>query len=374
MVHGLIDEWNLDERDVILDPFVGAGTTILAAKEKRIPAAGYDLSPLAVFASKAKIHNYRVDVLEDTWNRLKERLSSLQWGETFKSYPDLVVKALPGRILSAFDGTDRLIRSIARSRSHRDFFRLALIASIRDFSRGAATGGWLKWVNDRPNVRMFRRHFVPRVESMLADARTVQLSQEPYWVISAADTRQLPDSDNKYTAVITSPPYPNRHDYTRVFGVELMFGFLDWKQTRDLRYQSFHSHPEAHPDRPKSNGYVPPELLSRTLRAIEKRGLDPRVPHMLAGYFLDVYLSLREISRVCKGGARVAFIVGNAQYAGVPVLTDQITAEVGEQTNLRCERLLTVRYRGNSSQQMGQFGRAPSRESIVVFTVVGPTH
>ncbi len=39
----LVDEWGLDESDLVLDPFVGAGTTILAAKEKGIPATGDDL-------------------------------------------------------------------------------------------------------------------------------------------------------------------------------------------------------------------------------------------------------------------------------------------------------------------------------------------
>ena len=50
LVHALIDEWHLDETDNLLDPFAGAGTTLLAAKERGIPGSGYDLSPLAVLA------------------------------------------------------------------------------------------------------------------------------------------------------------------------------------------------------------------------------------------------------------------------------------------------------------------------------------
>ena len=88
---------------------------------------------------------------------------------------------------------------------------------------------------------------------------------------------------------------------------------------------------------------------------------------MIDGYFLDLYLALREARRVCKPKARVAFVVGNAQYRGVPIAVDELTAEVGEQAGLKCEKLLVARYRGNSAQQMGKYGRRPSRETVVVF-------
>jgi len=42
LVHQLISDWGLGPKDHILDPFAGAGTTLLAAKEKGIPATGYD--------------------------------------------------------------------------------------------------------------------------------------------------------------------------------------------------------------------------------------------------------------------------------------------------------------------------------------------
>jgi hypothetical protein len=94
---------------------------------------------------------------------------------------------------------------------------------------------------------------------------------------------------------------------------------------------------------------------------------DPRVVEMIEGYFLDLYLALREVRRVCKRRARVAFVVGNAQYRGVPIPVDELTAEIGELAGLKCEELLVARYRGNSAQQMGRYGRNPSRESVVVL-------
>ena len=109
------------------------------------------------------------------------------------------------------------------------------------------------------------------------------------------------------------------------------------------------------------------EPIDAAVAQIVRKEKDPRVKEMLDGYFLDLYLALREVRRVCKRRAHVAFVVGNAQYRGVPLAVDELTAEVGEQAGLKCEKLMVARYRGNSAQQMGKYGRNPSRETVVVF-------
>lgn len=367
LVHALIDEWNLGPKDHILDPFVGAGTTILAAKEKGVSASGYDLSPLAVFAAKVKISHYETARLKQTWDRLRRTLNPSRWNGASKPYPDLVVKALPGRLLGAFDAVAREIDDLPCSPTERNFFRLALISILPNFSRAIATGGWLKWVEKHTNVQGIPSHFESQINEMMDDLKDTPSPQRGTWRVEKRDARCLPDHTSTYSAVISSPPYPNRHDYTRVFGVELMFGFLDWEGTRRLRYQSFHSHPEARPHRPPLNGYKVPTQLRRAISHIRKQTKEERIPLMLEGYFQDMYLSLREIRRVCKTDARIAFVVGNAQYYGKTVPVDEITASLGEQTGLKCKHLRVARYRGNSAQQMGKYGRNPSRESVVIF-------
>ena len=43
------------------------------------------------------------------------------------------------------------------------------------------------------------------------------------------------------------------------------------------------------------------------------------------------------------------------------------TAALGERAELVCQEIRAVRWRGNSAQQMGRYGREGSRESIVIF-------
>ena len=363
LVHALADEWRLGRGDRLLDPFAGAGTTLLAAKEKGVPAAGYDLSPLAVMASNVKTTSLSRCRLQRHWRTLECALGRDRDAVAYRSYPELVCRALPAKRLRALDAVAARIAEIDGTDEERDFFRLALIAILPRFSCARASGGWLRWSNDDANSGDVADAFRTRIEMMLSDLREDGARRRDGWRTRRADARRLPDANETYTAVVTSPPYPNRHDYTRVFGVELLFGFLDGEQNRSLRHQSFHSHPEARPQRPPAHAYVPPARLERCVDHLS----DGRLRRMLLGYFLDMHITLREVARVCRAGARIAMVLGNARYGGKAILVDEFTAELGERAGLVCQEIRTVRWRGNSAQQMGRFGRVASRESIVLF-------
>ena len=224
LVHALVDEWGLDGGDALLDPFAGAGTTLLAAKEKGVPASGYDLSPLAVLISNVKTENVSKTRLESIWRTLDDSLPHGRPGVVAREYPALVQRALSNGRLEAFEAVAARIRDLDCSSSERDFFRLALISIIPRFSRAVANGGWLRWANESIDGGSVEDAFKARAEMMLSDVQDREPSSvSDGWRTRTADARALPDRNDTYTAVITSPPYPNRHDYTRVFGVELMF-------------------------------------------------------------------------------------------------------------------------------------------------------
>ena len=363
LVRALVDEWGLDDQDRILDPFAGAGTTLLTAKELGVPGAGCDLSPLAVLVSNTKTADFTRNRLERAWLALEGNIAQGDAAPVSRPYPELVRKALPEGRLDAFDAIARRVEGAACSASERDFFKLALVSVLPRFSRAVASGGWLRWCSESLGADAVGSSFKAQVEMMLSDVRDARAGRGSGWRTQLADARALPEPDAACSAVVTSPPYPNRHDYTRVFGVELMFAFLNWNENRALRRQSFHSHPEARPRRPAAEEYAPPEALERSIDHLE----DARIRRMLRGYFVDMYLCLREVARVCREGAKIAFVVGNARYGGKAILVDEFTAELGERAGLACREIRAVRWRGNSAQQMGKYGRVASRESVVIF-------
>ena len=366
LVESLIEEWGLGPDDCLLDPFVGSGTTLVTAKSTGIVSAGFDISPLAVFVANTKIATFTVEGVRRSWNLLLARIREYQDETAARDYPTFVREALPDGRLEVLDFISSCIDNLECMNSERAFFRLGLISVIRSLSQAVASGGWLRWRTGGAGPEAAIGLFEQRVTLMINDVVQRDSSVALSTVESDArigDARSLPDSDMTYTAVICSPPYPNRHDYTRVFGVELMFAFLDVEQTRQLRQQSFESHPESRPQRPLSTGFQMPDSLVEIIGGLRQK----RIRRMLDGYFLDMYLCLREIARVCKPGAMVALVLGNVRYDGEPILVDEYTALIGRQVGLSCREIRAVRWRGNSAQQMGRFGRKASRESVVIF-------
>ena len=348
-----------------MDPFVGAGTTILSAMERNIPAIGYDISPLSVFISRTKCAQYDPLVLASDWLAISDELERKRsvWNMQ-KDYPSLVRRSLPDGRLEEFDRISHCIDSICSSPMENNFFSLALLAVLSHHSQAVRDGGWLRWLHEGAPANTVTRSFKGRVEEMLSDLEHLG-ERGMRWRAEVANARSLPTRDGAFSAAITSPPYPNRHDYTRIFGIELMFHFVNWEDNRAIRRQSMRSHPEARPMLPELalDDYRAPSDLVKAAKHIG----DKRIQRMLVGYFEDMFLVLREMHRVCRTGAKIALVLGNVRYDGTCVAVDDLTAAVGEQAGLVCREIRTVRWRGNSAQQMGRYGRSASRESIVVF-------
>ena len=150
-------------------PFVGSGTTLLAAKEMGIPCEGYDLSPLAVLASNTKTKTFSHQHLEASWQSLERTLIRNNPVAMSRTYPELVQKALPDGRLEVLNSVAMNIENVDCSNAEKDFFRLALISIIPHFSYAVANGGWLRWLNQGACAENVTRLFKEQVEMMLSD-------------------------------------------------------------------------------------------------------------------------------------------------------------------------------------------------------------
>ncbi len=64
----LVNEFEIEDDDVILDPFNGTGTTTLTAKRLGIDSIGVDANPVAVLAGQVKT-TWDIDLEEFTQRR-----------------------------------------------------------------------------------------------------------------------------------------------------------------------------------------------------------------------------------------------------------------------------------------------------------------
>jgi len=367
LAEDLVTEWSLAKSAVVLDPFVGAGTALLACQGLGLRACGLDLSPLAVFASRVKLTPPSREDLQVSWRSV--RMAARRYRKVdLDRYPTLARRAFDDATLSELDRLRRGLQLV--DGQGRDAVHLALLKVLPQFSHLARKGGWLANVTPAQPAARLLELVEAQVNDLDADLAKLK-HPDTVATVMQADARRMPLASASVDALMTSPPYPNRHDYTRVFGVELAYAFLNEEGIQKLRRQSLESHPEARPSRPVTPSYTPPSELSdaveRIAAAVADTGNPNRIPTMLSGYFLDMHLVLVEARRVLKPTATAAFVVGNARYAGIALEVDTYLALIGQELGFRVEHMFVARRRGNSAQQMRKHGRDPQRESVVVF-------
>ena len=364
LVNAILDSWEFPDDGLVADNFTGSGTTLLTARERGLSAVGFDLSPLSVTVTNVKTASYNTGQLERGLRSILEATP----GD---------VPPVPDRLARAFSEAElreifTLLRPLgALGGLARQFFLVALLWATREFSRAVPDGGWFRWRQWPDRSGEIRQAFEDVSTRMTHDVETLNWPKGSATARARlADARKLPLPASSVAGLITSPPYANRHDYSRVFHIGLLLlGVAESEVTR-LRHRSIRSHVEARPPsghRRKLSTYRTPESLNAVLEALPADA-DPRIMRLLRGYFEDIYLSLLEVGRTLRPGGRAAYVIGNVRHAGVMVPVDEITADLASQAGLTRDATWVMRLRGNAAQQMGRHGREPSRESVVLLS------
>ena len=194
----------------------------------------------------------------------------------------------------------------------------------------------------------------------------------------------------KFAGVITSPPYCNRYDYTRTYALELAYLGAGEDGIRALRRSQLsctvenRSKVEHLRDVYRTLGQegrfndilhvvrsnLAFQEVNEALRIREKRGdlNNKGVLPMVEGYFTELTFVFAEIFRTCRTGAQVAFVNDNVRYGGEVIPVDLLTTDLAVQLGFEPVKVYVLPQRkGNSSQQMGRFGREAMRKSITVW-------
>jgi len=369
LVFNLLNYWGVSETKKVFDPFAGCGTTLLACKELSYNALGMDVLPIAVFVSKVKLQDW--ENIDDISNAV-DHLMNRRWKKPKIKFPDVKIINL------AF--TPEVQREILFFKEQilsfespiQEFLMLGLISILESVSNTSKDGQFLRLIErDIPAVKDILREQLSR---MLLDIRIQQPSlfkkgKSTVEIVQGdARTDPLPKKyKGKIGAIITSPPYLNRYDYSRTYSLELCMLFVeDFDRLRDIRHSLLRSHIESRINlgkeiRVPALGEILDNLLSMKLN-------NNRIPIMIKGYFEDMNQVIENMASNMETGAFAALVVANARFEGEMVPTDLILCELAERHGLKTESIWITRYKGNSSQQMAKYGRIPVRESIIFWS------
>jgi len=368
LVDKLLEEFQLEKGDWVMDPFCGGGTTLLACKEKGVNSKGFDILPFSVLLSNVKTRKYNTRELASEKRKFTKRKKNTIDIPALDAIP-IAKKAFSNSVKKELISIKQAIEEIDNSKI-RDFYNLGMLSILESVSNTSKSGGFLRIVKRKVKAGTIKNKFINRIEAMIFDVEKFnEVKNVGSISVSASigDARKL-NTKRKYDAIITSPPYPNRHDYTRIYSLEMLFDFVkNNDELKKIRYNTLRSHVEAK-KKYVSEQYSKPEKLNKLVEKVKNNGTNnPMVENMLEGYFEDMYLVLREMTSKLKDKGKVAVVVSNVRYAGINIPVDEILSEIGVQVGLKQKGIWIARYRGNSSQQMKKYKRKPSRESIVFW-------
>ncbi len=356
-----IQKFGLDQKNVVLDPFCGTGTTLVEAKLAGMKGIGLEGNPFPYFASTVKT-NWDLDanklssrareVADKTLAVLKSQ--GIDDNLSFGNPKDLKLKTLSPEIEKLI-----LTNSISPLPLHKTlvlfeclkqfedepFYRHGLLAlgnalvfKISNLHFGPEVG--VKKPKDDASVIA---NWLAEVEKIANDLRQVTGKSFPETKVHLADARSLAVLEsNSIDAVITSPPYPNEKDYTRTTRLEsVLLGFINSKEElRELKKRLVRSNTRGIYKEDDDDKLVSdfPEI-QRIADEIEKRrielgkdsGFEKLYPRAAKLYFGGMAKHLADLRRVLRPGAQLAYVVGDqASYLRVMIRTGQILGDIAQ--------------------------------------------
>lgn len=388
----------------ILDPFAGSGTALFVATSMGIHADGIEILPIGQqitttrrlleseftsddFATLAHWLMWR------PWMRSRDKTPLLELRITKGAYPDHTHEAIE-KYMAAWKKENGRVQTV---------LRFALLCVLEAISFTRKDGQYLRWDHrserqhgkkkfDKGLILDFDQAIYAKIQEILFDLRNIKEQEGLFAVETPKGEMHLHDGscldmmpnlpDNLYDAIVTSPPYCNRYDYTRTYALELALLGTNEKELVRLRQQMLSCTVENRAKdllgtNPQWENAVAAadnqELLQVILKYLDDQKIrgelnNDGIPRMLRGYFYEMACVIAECLRVMKPKAPLFMVNDNVRYAGASVSVDMILSDIAEKLGFHVESILVLpNGKGNSSQQMGEHGREPLRKCVYVW-------
>jgi hypothetical protein len=372
LVSGILDRLGANHRSVILDPFCGTGTTLLESKRRGIQSFGIDANPVCVLIARAKLdwkvsrrqtsqslkavirkfkrgYSYYLKQFETQkksgryYSPLEHRLFRHTTAGRFLVESGMMERGWisPRPALRALMLSEIIERHVEDYRVRR-FLLLSLLGLIVPDISNMRYGPEIYVSKKRRDINLIEL-FAHKVEVNLDDLARLRLEQP-----RTADSRVvLGDSVNgtlqdmrarSIDFVVTSPPYPCEHDYTRMTRLELVLGGYVSSQAdirsvkqRLIRCCTRNIYSDDSLTRHVARFPGVNDLIARIERKSRDRshGFARLYGRVVGEYFGGMKLHFEKVSRLLRSGGKCAYVVGDqASFFSVQIKTAEILARL----------------------------------------------
>ncbi|MEM4295723.1 MAG: DNA methyltransferase [Candidatus Anstonellales archaeon] len=294
----------IEIKEPVLDPFMGSGTTLLACNERCIDSYGLDISELSYFITKTKTSKHEIeeiDEFEHFINELKNFKDELYVDSELFSFYDI----MPLRNIRPFFRARKAIEYLEKAKA---LALLCLISILPIITYIRKDGGVLK-IDKRKNVADFYKAYRMQAKKMIKDLKITAEKEKLGKICYKAkpylgDARDMPFNNDMFSTIITSPPYINNVDYSKIYSIELAVLTLDKYASKKLRKALFPSFLSGK----GSYGEHKEMIVNAYLKATKE-------------FFNEAY-------RVLKKGGKIYYNVSNALIHNMSIEIDNDIANI----------------------------------------------
>ncbi len=327
----LIRKYSIED-DIIIDPFMGSGTTIIEAVINNRVGIGTDINEIATLISKVKSTPIDQSELSNEYIAFIWKLQHKLNGN-FENELSNILKniKLPERVDYWFKPNIKnqlliILDNILKidNIDIKDFFLVAFSQILKSCSIWMQKS--VKPIRDANKKdidpllkfewqikRMIKKHAIFNETIPIKVLNNI----DKYRKIKNGDARKLPCENNKATLIVTSPPYVTSYEYADLHQLpSLWLGYLE--ELAIFRKKFIGS---SYREKNKTN------LESKTAHDIVSQLGNGKKGREVQNYFSDMLESFIEMKRVLKKGGKTAIVIGNTKFKGVEILNAEVFQE-----------------------------------------------
>jgi DNA modification methylase len=350
-----IEEYTKKE-DIVCDPFMGCGTTLVEALVSGRKAVGVDINPVAWLITKAKSTPIEPTKLENEVNKLlgdlelyitsknkrQKTLSNIEINPIIPNnerinywFPHEDIREELGIVLGRINQI--------KNKEIRTFCLCAFSQILKNSSiwlmKSIKPTRDLKKKPTRP-LPAFKRHIKQMLrgneELYNTIPETIKNNLDKFLIAKKEDARRLPCDDDSVSLIVTSPPYVTSYEYADLHQLTaLWLGYAkDVTEFREGFIGSIHKKESVH-DGIKS------KLAKQEIEELSKKS--KREAEAVRDYFFEMQQCFEEMYRVLKPNGKACIVIGDTELKKVPILNAEVFVEIMLNLGFRIHKIVKRR-------------------------------
>ena len=309
--------------DTVLDPFCGCGTTLVESVVSSRYSYGYDINPISIMISMAKVRRLDPSLLSEAFDQIQNQFSEVTaeppeneridyWYR--EEQKDELAKLL--QVIRNFENADI-----------RRFFLCGFSNILKNCSI------WHQKSN-KP-TRDFKKKVPDVMRTFNRQIRMMQKGNMAFWELmneytfsanaECRDSRKLPLVNESVDLVVTSPPYVTSYEYGDLHQLSMLWleGLEDLKSFRERFIGSALRRIES--DKEEYETLTRSSLAAEIGKNLERK--NGKTASSVVSYFQSMYEIWTELYRVLRVGGKVCIVIGNTSLKGVPIINAEVFVE-----------------------------------------------